>query len=264
MDCGIRFCHNGCPLGQPHHRVERTSSTRRRLGGRGRPAPRDQQLPPSSHRAAVARALRDGLRARPSTQTPVTIKQVEVEIIDRAWADGGVVPVIPEKRSPGSRSPVVGSGTVRSRRRPAADCGAGQPGGPSSSADDAVGGLAPLRHPRGQDGKKKRHPGPAGSRRCEGGRHRFVTRPAGRVGGAARGDSPRSSSPAARGVARDLPVAGPATWPASTRRWSSCPSPTGTGRARRSTRRASTSSSSAAATPARTASGPRTARAPRR
>ena len=27
---------------------------------------------------------------------PVTIKQVEVEIIDRAWADGGVVPLVPE------------------------------------------------------------------------------------------------------------------------------------------------------------------------
>src|SRR6266487_1172941 len=40
---------------------------------------------------------------------PVTIKQVEVEIIDRAWADGGVVPVVPAALS-GLSAAVVGSG----------------------------------------------------------------------------------------------------------------------------------------------------------
>jgi glutamate synthase (NADPH/NADH) small chain len=40
---------------------------------------------------------------------PVTIKQVEVEIIDRAWASGGVVPEVPSSRS-GFTVAVVGSG----------------------------------------------------------------------------------------------------------------------------------------------------------
>jgi glutamate synthase (NADPH/NADH) small chain len=40
---------------------------------------------------------------------PVTIKQVEVSIIDRAWEEGWVTPVIPERRT-GRRVAVVGSG----------------------------------------------------------------------------------------------------------------------------------------------------------
>jgi glutamate synthase (NADPH/NADH) small chain len=42
-------------------------------------------------------------------QDPVTIKQVEVEIIDRAWAEGWVEPVLPSVRT-GKRVAVVGSG----------------------------------------------------------------------------------------------------------------------------------------------------------
>ena len=39
----------------------------------------------------------------------VTIKQVEIEIIDRAWDEGWVTPVLPEART-GKRVAVVGSG----------------------------------------------------------------------------------------------------------------------------------------------------------
>src|SRR5207247_922700 len=42
-------------------------------------------------------------------QDPVTIKQVEVEIIDRAWAEGWITPQIPEVTT-GKRVAVVGSG----------------------------------------------------------------------------------------------------------------------------------------------------------
>jgi glutamate synthase (NADPH/NADH) small chain len=42
-------------------------------------------------------------------QDPVTIKQVEVEIIDRAWDDGTVLPALPRERS-GKSVAVVGSG----------------------------------------------------------------------------------------------------------------------------------------------------------
>ena len=43
------------------------------------------------------------------SQDPVTIKQVEVEIIDRAFDEGWVVPVPPEQLT-GKRVAVVGSG----------------------------------------------------------------------------------------------------------------------------------------------------------
>jgi glutamate synthase (NADPH/NADH) small chain len=42
-------------------------------------------------------------------QDPVTIKQVEVEIIDRAWSEGWVTPQVPAERT-GRRVAVVGSG----------------------------------------------------------------------------------------------------------------------------------------------------------
>jgi glutamate synthase (NADPH/NADH) small chain len=42
-------------------------------------------------------------------QDPVTIKQVEVEIVDRAWAEGWIQPVVPSIKT-GKRVAVVGSG----------------------------------------------------------------------------------------------------------------------------------------------------------
>jgi glutamate synthase (NADPH/NADH) small chain len=42
-------------------------------------------------------------------QPPVTIKQVEVEIIERAWSEGWVTPIIPSTRT-GKKVAVVGSG----------------------------------------------------------------------------------------------------------------------------------------------------------
>src|SRR5207302_6884718 len=42
-------------------------------------------------------------------QNPVTIKQVEVSIVDRAWDEGWIAPVVPTTRT-GKRIAVVGSG----------------------------------------------------------------------------------------------------------------------------------------------------------
>src|SRR5213078_3777317 len=42
-------------------------------------------------------------------QDPVTIKQVELEIVDRAWNEGWIEPVMPTVRT-GKRVAVVGSG----------------------------------------------------------------------------------------------------------------------------------------------------------
>src|SRR5688572_32295942 len=106
MDCGIPFCNNGCPLGnlipdwndlvyKDHWReaIDRLHATNNfpEFTGRLCPAP-----------CEAACVL--GINA-----DPVTIKQVEVEIIDRAWSEGWVTPQIAAERT-GKRVAVVGSG----------------------------------------------------------------------------------------------------------------------------------------------------------
>ena len=106
MDCGIPFCNNGCPLGnlipdwndlvyREHWRdaIERLHATNNfpEFTGRLCPAPCES--------ACVL-----GINA-----DPVTIKQVEVEIIDRAWREGWVTPQVPSVRT-GHRVAVIGSG----------------------------------------------------------------------------------------------------------------------------------------------------------
>ncbi|HYN57007.1 MAG TPA: glutamate synthase subunit beta [Motilibacterales bacterium] len=106
MDCGIPFCHQGCPLGNLipewndlvwrndwREAAERLHATNNfpEFTGRLCPAP-----------CEAACVL--GINA-----DPVTIKQVEVAIIDRAWDSGWVVPSAPERLS-GKRVAVIGSG----------------------------------------------------------------------------------------------------------------------------------------------------------
>jgi glutamate synthase (NADPH/NADH) small chain len=106
MDCGIPFCNNGCPLGnlipdwndlvyREHWQdaIERLHATNNfpEFTGRLCPAPCES--------ACVL-----GINA-----DPVAIKQVEVEIIDRAWREGWVTPQRPTVRT-GKRVAVVGSG----------------------------------------------------------------------------------------------------------------------------------------------------------
>ncbi len=106
MDCGIPFCNNGCPLGnlipdwndlvyREHWRdaIERLHATNNFPEFTGR-------LCPAPCESACVLGI---------NQDPVTIKQVEVEIIDRAWAEGWVQPVLPSVRT-GKRVAVVGSG----------------------------------------------------------------------------------------------------------------------------------------------------------
>ncbi len=106
MDCGIPFCNNGCPLGnlipdwndlvyRDHWReaIEWLHATNNfpEFTGRVCPAPCE---------ASCVLGI---------NQDPVTIKQVEVEIVDRAWAEGWIQPVMPSVRT-GKRVAVVGSG----------------------------------------------------------------------------------------------------------------------------------------------------------
>ncbi len=106
MDCGIPFCNNGCPLGnlipdwndlvyRDHWRdaIDRLHATNNFPEFTGR-------LCPAPCEAACVLGI---------NQDPVTIKQVEVEIIDRAWDEGWVLPVPPSVRT-GRRVAVVGSG----------------------------------------------------------------------------------------------------------------------------------------------------------
>ena len=106
MDCGIPFCNNGCPLGnlipewndlvyREHFReaIDRLHATNNFPEFTGR-------LCPAPCEAACVLGI---------NEDPVTIKQVEVEIIDRAWKEGWVVPQIPEHLT-GKKVAVVGSG----------------------------------------------------------------------------------------------------------------------------------------------------------
>jgi glutamate synthase (NADPH/NADH) small chain len=106
MDCGIPFCHQGCPLGNLipdwndlvyrdrwRDAIERLHATNNfpEFTGRLCPAPCEASC-----------VL--GINA-----DPVTIKQIEVSIIDRAWDEGWVKPEPPAKLT-GKKVAVIGSG----------------------------------------------------------------------------------------------------------------------------------------------------------
>ncbi|GAY12145.1 glutamate synthase subunit beta [Pseudonocardia sp. N23] len=106
MNCGIPFCHQGCPLGNLipewndlvwrhdwREAIERLHATNNFPEFTG-------TLCPAPCEAACVLGI---------NQDPVTIKQVEIEIIDRAWDEGWVTPLPPEVRT-GKKVAVVGSG----------------------------------------------------------------------------------------------------------------------------------------------------------
>ena len=106
MDCGIPFCHKGCPLGNIipdwndlvyrgrwREAIDRLHWTNNfpEFTGRVCPAPCEE--------ACVLNINND----------PVTIKLIEKSIIDHAWANGYVTPQ-PNPRKTGKKVAVVGSG----------------------------------------------------------------------------------------------------------------------------------------------------------
>ena len=106
MDCGIPFCHQGCPLGnlipdwndlvyhdQWHAAIDRLHSTNNfpEFTGRLCPAPCE------------------GACVLEINQDPVTIKAIEVSIIDRAYDEGWVTPQ-PQSTRTSKKVAVVGSG----------------------------------------------------------------------------------------------------------------------------------------------------------
>ncbi len=107
MDCGVPFCHQGCPLGnripdwndlvrtgQWEFAIEQLHATNNFPEFTGR-------LCPAPCEAACVLAIAGG--------APVTIKQIEVEIINRAFDLGYVTPQ-PAPEASGRSAAVVGSG----------------------------------------------------------------------------------------------------------------------------------------------------------
>ncbi len=106
MDCGIPFCHDGCPVNnlipnwndlvyrehwQAALKTLHSTNNFPEFTGRICPAPCE---------AACTLNLDDN---------PVTIKTIECAIVDRGWQEGWIVPVVPARRT-GKRVAVVGSG----------------------------------------------------------------------------------------------------------------------------------------------------------
>jgi len=106
MDCGVPFCHEGCPLGNLipdwndlvyrdkwRDAIEQLHATNNfpEFTGLICPAPCE---------SACVLAINDD---------PVTIEQIELSIVERAFAEGWVVPHAPDRRS-GRTVAVVGSG----------------------------------------------------------------------------------------------------------------------------------------------------------
>jgi glutamate synthase (NADPH/NADH) small chain len=106
MDCGIPFCHQGCPLGnvipdwndlvyrdQWHAAIDRLHATNNFPEFTG-------ILCPAPCEASCVLGINGD---------PVTIRQVEQDIVERAWSQGWIAP-LPPKVKTGKAVAVVGSG----------------------------------------------------------------------------------------------------------------------------------------------------------
>jgi glutamate synthase (NADPH) small chain len=107
MECGVPFCHSGCPLGNlipdwndlvyrdrfrdAIDQLHRTNNFPEFTG----------RLCPAPCEAACVLEINEG--------EAVTIKQIELSIVSRAWDEGWIVPEPPRERS-GRTVAVVGSG----------------------------------------------------------------------------------------------------------------------------------------------------------
>ena len=115
MDCGIPFCHQGCPVNnqipdwnnlvyrdQWRAALENLHSTNNfpEFTGRICPAPCE---------ASCTLNIDDN---------PVTIKTIECQIVDRGWEEGWIQPVVAAKKT-GKTVAVVGSGPAGHGLRPA-------------------------------------------------------------------------------------------------------------------------------------------------
>ena len=202
MDCGIPFCHQGCPLGnlipdwndlvyrdQWRMAIDRLHATNNFPEFTGK-------LCPAPCEASCVLGI---------NSDPVTIKQIEASIIDKAWDEGWVVPQPPRLKS---------GKTVARRRLWPGRTGLCTATGPRGTRGDRLRACrsdwrsAPLRNSRLQDGEAA--PRPAAP--ADGGRgRRLQARRQRRCGCDGRGAAGR--------IRRALPVRGldPASRPAHRR-----------------------------------------------
>lgn len=107
MECGVPFCHNGCPVGNliPDWNDSvyrgRWQDAIRQLHATNNFPDFTGRLCPAPCEAACVLEIREG--------NAVSIKQLERAIVDRAWQEGWIRP-LPPKRETGCRVAVVGAG----------------------------------------------------------------------------------------------------------------------------------------------------------
>ena len=106
MDCGVPFCHNGCPLG---NLIPEWND----LVRRGLWADASERLHATNNfpefTGRICPAPCESSCVLGINQPPVTIKSIEVSIADEAFARGLVVPQVPQRLT-GHTVAVVGSG----------------------------------------------------------------------------------------------------------------------------------------------------------
>ncbi|HEY0194099.1 MAG TPA: glutamate synthase subunit beta [Kofleriaceae bacterium] len=106
MDCGVQFCHQGCPLGNTIPEFadlvwkDRWREAHLRLASTNNFPELTGRLCPAPCEAACVLAI---------DHQPVAIESIEKAIAERAFAEGWVVPQPPRSRT-GKRVAVVGSG----------------------------------------------------------------------------------------------------------------------------------------------------------
>jgi glutamate synthase (NADPH/NADH) small chain len=109
MDCGVPFCHNGCPLGNliPDWNDlvyrDRFADAITQLHATNNFPEFTGRLCPAPCEASCVLEIREG--------DAVTIKQIENAIVNRAWGEGWITPQPPRRdRETGQTVAVVGSG----------------------------------------------------------------------------------------------------------------------------------------------------------
>jgi glutamate synthase (NADPH/NADH) small chain len=106
MDCGIPFCHNGCPVNNiiPEWnelvRRDRWRDALEVLHSTNNFPEFTGRICPAPCEASCTLNIDDN---------PVTIKSIECAIVDRGWREGWIQPLVPARKT-GKRVAVVGSG----------------------------------------------------------------------------------------------------------------------------------------------------------
>lgn len=106
MDCGIPFCHNGCPVNNQipdwNDLVYQSDWEEASLNLHS-----TNNFPEFTGRICPAPC--EAACTLNIDEAPVTIKTIECAIVDRAWEEGWIVPQVPETKT-GKKVAVVGSG----------------------------------------------------------------------------------------------------------------------------------------------------------